>query len=63
MIFYYFCAIFQKPKKAMLNKIQDILQQVQAWAPQNAQELEALRIKYLSKKGEISALLDRKSVV
>ena len=30
----------------MLNKIQDILQQVQAWAPQNAQELEALRIKY-----------------
>ena len=42
----------------MLNKIQDILQQVQAWAPQNAQELEALRIKYLSKKGEISALFN-----
>ncbi|MBQ7945663.1 MAG: phenylalanine--tRNA ligase subunit alpha [Bacteroidales bacterium] len=42
----------------MLNKIQDILQQVQEWAPKNAQELEALRIKYLSKKGEISALFN-----
>ncbi len=42
----------------MLNRIQDIRQQILQWSPKNAQELEALRIKYLSKKGEISALFD-----
>lgn len=31
---------------------------VASWAPSDTQELEALRIKYLSKKGEISALFD-----
>ncbi len=40
----------------MKDKIQDLLKQVQEMHASNADELEALRVKYLSKKGEITAL-------
>lgn len=40
----------------MKQRIQELLQQVQDMHASNAEELEALRIKYLSKKGEITAL-------
>lgn len=42
----------------MKQKIQQLLGEVQAMQAANAEELEALRIKYLSKKGEITALFD-----
>ncbi|MCD7976585.1 MAG: phenylalanine--tRNA ligase subunit alpha [Tannerellaceae bacterium] len=42
----------------MINRIQDLLQEVQEMKAANAEELEALRIKYLSKKGEISSLMN-----
>ena len=38
--------------------IQSLLSQVQSMSATNAEELEALRIKYLSKKGEITALFN-----
>lgn len=40
----------------MKNRINQLLQQVQDMQATNAEELENLRIKYLSKKGEITAL-------
>lgn len=42
----------------MLDKINALLQEVGNLKAANAEELEALRIKYLSKKGEISALMN-----
>ena len=42
----------------MIEKIQRLLAEVENLKAQNAEELEALRIKYLSKKGEISALMN-----
>ena len=42
----------------MRDKIQQLLQEVNAFSAKNAEELEALRIKYLSKKGEISLLFN-----
>lgn len=42
----------------MLDKIKDLLQEVESMKAANADELEALRIKYLSKKGEISTLMN-----
>lgn len=42
----------------MINKINALLQEVENMKAANAEELEALRIKYLSKKGEISALFN-----
>jgi len=42
----------------MLDKIQKILDEVAAWQPKDSKELEELRIKYLSKKGAISALFN-----
>lgn len=42
----------------MLEKIQKLLQEVQTLTASNAEEVEALRIKYLSKKGEITALMN-----
>ena len=42
----------------MIEKIQKLLAEVDNLKVQNAEELEALRIKYLSKKGEISALMN-----
>ena len=41
----------------MLAKIEELLQEVDSLTAGNAEELEALRIKYLSKKGVINALM------
>ncbi len=41
----------------LLEKIQTLLQEVQSLQASNAEEIEALRLKYLSKKGEINALM------
>ena len=41
---------------ALKERVQDLLAQVSDMKAANAEELEALRIKYLSKKGEITAL-------
>ncbi len=42
----------------MLEKIQQLLAEVETLQAHSAEELEALRIKYLSKKGSISALMN-----
>ena len=42
----------------MIEKIQALKEQIVALSASNAEELEALRIKYLSKKGEITALFN-----
>ncbi|MDR0287361.1 MAG: phenylalanine--tRNA ligase subunit alpha [Clostridiales bacterium] len=42
----------------MINKIKALLQEIEDLKANNADELEALRIKYLSKKGEISSLMN-----
>ena len=42
----------------MLNRIQNLLDEVNALTAQTVEEAEALRIKYLSKKGAISVLFD-----
>ena len=41
----------------MIAKIEQLLQEVEAMKAANAEELEALRIKYLSKKGAINELM------
>ena len=41
----------------MIDKINALLQEVEAMTAANAEELEALRIKYLSKKGAINELM------
>ena len=38
----------------LLEKIDELLKEVSTLTAQNAEEVEQLRIKYLSKKGEIS---------
>lgn len=42
----------------MLEKIEKLTEEIQSLKAANAEELEALRIKYLSKKGEIPALFN-----
>ena len=42
----------------MTEKIQALKEQIEALSAANAEELEALRIKYLSKKGEITSLFN-----
>ncbi len=42
----------------MLEKIQNLLAEVEQLKAKNAEDIEALRIKYLSKKGEITALMN-----
>ena len=42
----------------MIQKIEQLMQEISALHAKNAQEAEALRIKYLSKKGEISQLMN-----
>jgi len=42
----------------MIERIQKLMAEVSSWSAANAEELEALRIKYLSKKGEISQLFN-----
>ena len=41
----------------ILEKIASLLQEVQNLQARNADELEQLRLKYLSKKGELNALM------
>ena len=41
----------------MLAKIEQLLQEIEGLQAANAEELEALRIKYLSKKGAINDLM------
>ena len=41
----------------MLAKIEQLLQEIEGLQASNAEELEALRIKYLSKKGAINELM------
>lgn len=41
----------------MIQKIEQLLAEVETLQAKNAEELEALRIKYLSKKGLINALM------
>ena len=42
----------------LLEKIEELLKEVSTLSAQNAEEVEQLRIKYLSKKGEINALMN-----
>ncbi|MDD2437454.1 MAG: phenylalanine--tRNA ligase subunit alpha [Massilibacteroides sp.] len=42
----------------MIDRIKTLLKEVEELKANNAEELEALRIKYLSKKGEISTLMN-----
>jgi phenylalanyl-tRNA synthetase alpha chain len=42
----------------MINKIKDLIKEVEELKAGNVEELEALRIKYLSKKGTISSLMN-----
>ena len=42
----------------MITKIEQLLAEVEAFAPKTAADVEAFRIKMLSKKGAISALMD-----
>lgn len=42
----------------MINKINQLVEQINALKAESNEELEALRIKYLSKKGEISSLMN-----
>ena len=41
----------------LLEKIEDLLKEVSNLSPKNAEDVEQLRLKYLSKKGEINALM------
>lgn len=41
----------------MLNKIQELLAEVEGLTAKNLDEIEALRVKYLSKKGALNALM------
>ncbi|MBP5289886.1 MAG: phenylalanine--tRNA ligase subunit alpha [Paludibacteraceae bacterium] len=43
----------------MKERIQELMQQVQEMQAQSAEQMEALRIKYLSKKGEITELFNQ----
>ena len=42
----------------ILDKIDELLKEVQDLSAKNAEEVEQLRLKYLSKKGEITALMN-----
>ena len=48
----------QKQTKMILKKIEQLLQEVTTLNAKDAKEIEALRLKYLSKKGLISALMN-----
>ena len=41
----------------ILDRIEELLKEVKELKASNAEEIEALRLKYLSKKGEINALM------
>ena len=63
-IYFFFCRknvnfalFFKKHSIMILDKIEKLLQEVSNLTAQNADEIEQLRLKYLSKKGEIAALM------
>lgn len=49
---------FAQNLRNMLEKIQNLLAEVEQLKAKNAEDIESLRIKYLSKKGEITALMN-----
>ena len=53
----YLCTIIRKSSHAMIEKIQQLMQEVTDLQAKTPEEAEKLRIKYLSKKGEISQLM------
>lgn len=58
----YLCTCFLKiiySKQYMLDKIAQLLAEVDTLKAKSAEEVEALRIKYLSKKGEITSLMNQ----
>ena len=55
----YLCSEFLIQHQIMiLDKIDELLKEVQTLSAKNAEEVEQLRLKYLSKKGEITALMN-----
>lgn len=52
----FFVILHPNLKLGMKSRINALLEEVQNLQAQNAEELEAMRIKYLSKKGEITSL-------
>lgn len=48
---------FKRLKRMLLEKIEALLKEVTELTATNAEEIERLRLKYLSKKGEINALM------
>ena len=48
-----------KTETMIKERIQELMQQVQEMQAQSAEQMEALRIKYLSKKGEITELFNQ----
>ena len=42
----------------MITKIENLKKEIEALSASNAEEVEALRIKYLSKKGEVTSLFN-----
>ena len=59
---YFFCTFARKFANftivMILDKIDELLKEVQTLSAKNAEEVEQLRLKYLSKKGEITALMN-----
>ena len=53
----FLCTLYIYYILTMIDKINALLQEVEAMTAANAEELEALRIKYLSKKGAINELM------
>ena len=45
----------------MIEKINAMMAEIEALKANNAEDIEALRIKYLSKKGEITGLMADRS--
>ncbi len=54
----YFCAKVESEFVFMIEKIEQLLQEIERLTPASTEEIEALRIKYLSKKGIINALMN-----
>ena len=54
----YLCSRFENDNNSMKQKIQSIQSQIAQWQATTPQEVEALRIQFLSKKGEITALFN-----
>ena len=42
----------------MINKIEELLAEIEAFAPKTAADVEAFRIKILGKKGALGALME-----